>query len=310
MVTPLIDPKTSLMLRMAFKKVMHRAPLSASMVISMAILTYALMFSETFGNILALWAILLVTILLSLTTSFALEYDTEDELESLVCIGVSPSDIMKIGISRVLTMALMGYFIGFLVALAAPLGAVTNVKLFYTFLICIMFGGLSPLYSAVKSLRVSLLGRQAFVPLSEKEIPSIIYPSEAGELKAFIEDVLTDSTELVLVSASIEADQEPAIVLECRYIGVSGRESAAFISSTGLNPYEVFRKDETLPLVAARLRVRDGKSALLNCWEKKGGRDMENTYIALSFANLVRQLVIEYKVYRGRRRAGAEAIGR
>ena len=221
---------------------------------------------RTFGNILALWAILLVTILLSLTTSFALEYDTEDELESLVCIGVSPSDIMKIGISRVLTMALMGYFIGFLVALAAPLGAVTNLKLFYTFLICIMFGGLSPLYSAVKSLRVSLLGRRAFVPLSEKEIPSIIHPSEAGELKDFIEDVLTDSTELVLVNASIETDQEPAIVLECRYLGVSGRESG-FISPPSIH----MRSFQTRLSSSPPGRVRDGKSALLNCWGEEGG---------------------------------------
>lgn len=308
--TPSIDPKTSLMLRMAFKKVAHRLPLSVSMVISIAILTYALMFSETFGNILALWAVLLIVILLSLTTSFALEYDTEDELEALVCMGVSPSDIMKLGIYRVLTMALIGYFVGLLGALAVPLGGITNVKVFYTFLVCIMFGGLSPLYSAVKSLRVSLLGRRAFVPLSEKEIPSIIRASEVGELKDFLQDVLTDSTELVLVSASIEADNEPTIVIACRYIGVAGRESAAFISSSGINPYEVFRKDETLPLVTARLRVREGKPPLLDCWEKKRERDMENTYVALSFANLIRQLVIEYKVYKGRRRAGTEALER
>ncbi|MBC7120902.1 MAG: hypothetical protein H5T33_04895 [Candidatus Methanosuratus sp.] len=273
------------------------------MAISISVLTYTLIFSETFAAGQTLWLLLLITALLTITTSLALEYDTKDELDVLVYLGVSPSDIFKLGILRVLTLSLIGYFIGLAFALIIPIGQVLNVKVFYTFLLSILFGVVPPLYSAFKSLNVSLLGRRAFRPLSETEIPSIISPSEIYELKEFMDDVLNDHSELVVVSTSASVDEEAELLLVCRYLGVAGRESAAFIASTGLDPVKVFREDETLPLVTARLRFREGKCPSLNCWERKRDKNVENTFVALSFGTLIKQLVIEYKVYKGRRRA-------
>lgn len=298
-----LDPKTSIILRLAITKAVQRAPLSACMSISISVLTYTLIFSDTFASGPTLWLLLLITALLTITTSFALEYDTKDELDILVYLGVSPSDIFNLGIFRVLSLSMVGYFIGLALAVVFPQGQILNFKVFYTLLLSILFGVIPPLYSALKSLRVSLLGRRAFVSLSEREIPTIVSPSETYELKEFLDDVLGDHSELVVVSTSARIEDDAEILLVCRYLGIAGRESAAFIASTGIDPVKVFREDETLPLVTARLRFREGKRPILDCWEKKRDKNIENTFVALSFGTLVRQLVIEYKVYKGRRRA-------
>ncbi len=273
------------------------------MAISISLLTYTFIFSETFAADLALWLPLLITALLAITASFALEYDTRDELEILVYLGVSPSDIFRLGIFRVLALSLIGYLSGLALALMIPLAPLLNVKIFYTFLLSILFGVMPPLYSAFKSLKVSLLGRRAFRPLSEREIPSIVSPSETRELKDFLDDVLMDRPELVVVSTSASVEEQAELLLVCRYLGTAGGESAAFIASAGIDPVRVLREDETLPLVTARLRFREGSCPSLDCWERKRGRDVENTFVALNFGTLIRQLVIEYKVYKGRRRA-------
>lgn len=299
----LLDPKTYAMISLAYHKALQRLPLTACMTTGVVVLTYSLIFNETFLDGEALYIMLFVVGVLTLTTSFALEYDTREELEALICHGVSPSDIFRLGILRMLTFALIGYFIGLLVAILIPASQLQNVKIFYSLLVSLAFGTVPPSYSAIKSLRISLLGRSAFRPLSDLEVPSLVYPSEADDLRSFLDEVLKDRSELMIIENSVLRNEYTELLVRCRYLGTSGGESSIFLASAGISLDKAFRDDETLPLLKARLRLRDGKCPLLTCSEVKKGRDIENTFLAKNLGALIRQSIIEYKVYKGSRRA-------
>lgn len=80
------------------------------------------------------------------------------------------------------------------------------------------------------------------------------------------------------------------------------------LATLGVNPDKSLRNDETLPIVMAKVSIRDGKNPVLDCWEGKDEGRKKRSSIALSFQALIRQFLIEYKVYRGRLR-GAEYRG-
>lgn len=299
----ILDPKTYAILSLAYRKAIQRIPLTICIIASVAVLTYSLVFHEVYLGGQALWIVLFVVGVLTLTASFALEYDTKDELESLIYQGVSPSDIFRLGILRMLTFSLFGYFLGLSLAIIMPASQLQNVKIFYSFLVSLTFGIVPPSYSAIKSLKISLMGRSAFRPLSELEVPSLVYASEAEDLRSFIDEVLKDRSELVIVENSVIRNDYTELLVKCRYLGTAGGEASIFLASAGINVDKAFQYDETLPLVKARLRLRDGKCPILSCFEVKKGRDIENTFLANNLGALIRQSIIEYKVYKGSRRA-------
>lgn len=293
-----LSPKTETILRIAVAKIIQRLPLSLCMAISLVLLTYTFIFVGVVVEGISLALVLLLTLFLAITISFALEYDSEDELMVLINIGVSPSDIFKLGIFRMWIISLAGYLGGLLAALLLPLSGIENVMLFYSFLIVTAFGVVPPIYSSFKSMHVSLLGRVAFKPLTEKEVPVLISPSELGEVKDFVKGRLEERQDVAIVDCSAK---EGALVIVCRYLGDFGRETFAMLASLGISPDEALRDDETLPLVTLKVNIEEGKNPVVDCWE---GRDkkIKRSAVSFSFQSLVRQLLIEYKVYKGRLR--------
>lgn len=299
----ILDPKSYAILLLVYNKALQRYPLTICMITSMCVLSYSLIFNDAFFSQQALFIILFVIGMLTLITSFALEYDTKEELEALIYQGVSPSDIFRLGILRVLIISLIGYSLGVTIAILVPASQIQNVKIFYSFLVSLAFGIIPPLYSAIKSLRLSLMGRSAFRPLSDLEIPSLVSPSEVEALRSFLDEVLKDRSELIIIETSVIRNECIELLIACRYLGTSGKESSVFLASAGINVAKAFRDDDALPLIKAKIRFREGKCPLISCWEKKKGRDVENTFLAKNLGALIRQSVIEYNVYKGTRRA-------
>ncbi|MCX8181926.1 MAG: hypothetical protein N3D12_02280 [Candidatus Methanomethyliaceae archaeon] len=294
-----LDPKSSTILRIALGKITQRIPLTLCTVLSVALVTYAFIFVEVAVEGLSLASILLLTFFLAITMSFALEYDSKDELMVLINLGVSPSDIFKLGIFRVLIISFMGYLIGVLVSLIWPLSGIKNVMLFYSFLIATALGIIPPIYSSLRSMRVSLLGRAAFKPLTENEVPVALSPSELVEVREFIKERLKDRQDITIVDCSVG---NGTLNLVCRYLGDFGRETFALLATVGVNPDEALRNDDTLPAVRLRVRIEEGKNPVIECWEGRDEKHKKRSAISLSFQSLVRQLLIEYKVYRGKLR--------
>lgn len=296
-----VDPRTATILRIAFGKILQRAPLSLCMLLSIALVTYTLTFGEMMAEGGGLVFVLLLTTLLAITTSFALEYDTKDELMVLINLGVSPTDIFRLGLFRVLALSLLGYVIGVIVVLIVPLSSIRNVMLFYAFLIASALGVLPPLYSSLKSMHVSLLGRVAFKPLMEREVPVLLSPSEVDGVKNYIVERLKDRQDIIIVSLT---ERQEDIVLICRYLGDFGRETFAMLTSLGINPDEALKGDDTLPLVTVKICIKEGETPILDSWEGEN-KSKKKSAVALSLQALIRQLLIEYKVYKGRLK-GAE----
>uniref|UniRef100_A0A7C3EW30 Uncharacterized protein n=1 Tax=Candidatus Methanomethylicus mesodigestus TaxID=1867258 RepID=A0A7C3EW30_9CREN len=299
-----LDPKTTIILQLAFSKAKQRLPLSTSIVISTALFTYVTNFNYEMGFTGISFSLFVFLVAIVITVfSFALEYDTVDELKMFINIGVSPSDIFTLGISRVLLLSMTGYFIGILFMVAYPITVIENYKVFYTFLFCLAFGILPPMYSSLKSLRISLLGKQSFKPIIEKEIPSILSIEEMDELKEFIEWKIIEVPELLPIGITVSKENRPEMEVVCRYIGDAGREATVMLSTVGLSATEALKNDETLPLAIVKLTLRPKGYPLMECMEVKKGKKMTNTYIANSLGAWIRQQVIEYKVYKGKRRA-------
>ncbi len=297
-----LDPKTSTILRIAFGKILQRFPLTLCMILSIAVLTYVFTFYERVAEGGTLGLFLLLTFMLAITTSFALEYDTKDELMLLINLGISPSDIFNLGIFRVLAISLIGYVVGVALVIILPLSSIKNVMLFYAFLIAAVFGIIPPLYSSLKSMRVSLLGRVAFRPIIGREVPIILALSEVQGIKEFVEERLSDRQDLIIV----ETSQKPGeLIFICRYLGDFGRETFAMLATLSVKPDKALRNDETLPIVVVKVSMKEGKNPVLDCWEGNDEKHKKRSSIALSFQALVQQFLIEYKVYSGRLR-GAE----
>ncbi|MGQ9759977.1 MAG: hypothetical protein ACUVQ5_05355 [Candidatus Methanomethylicaceae archaeon] len=296
-----IDPRTAAILRITFGKILQRMPLSLCMILSVAVVTYTFTFSERMVEGGALVFALLLTTLLAITTSFALEYDTKDELMLLINLGVSPTDIFRLGLFRVLVLSLLGFIIGVLLVLITPISIIKNVMVFYAFLVTTALGILPPLYSSLKSMHVSFLGRVAFKPLMEKEVPVIVTPSELEDIKNYVEERLKDRQDIIIISISKNED----LTFTCKYLGDFGRETFAMLTSLGINPDAALRSDDTLPMVVVKVKMRGGKKPILECWEGKDKSHKKRSSLALSFQALIRQMLIEYRVYKGGLR-GAE----
>jgi hypothetical protein len=291
-----IDPKTEAILRIVIKKIVHRFPLSLCMIISTTILTYIFIFYEVLLVGWNVFIILIMTLLLAITTSFAFEYDTKDELMNLINIGVSPSDIFKIGIIRLLSISLIGYFIGIILAIIFPLSEIKNNMLFYSFLISIMLGIFPSLYSSLKSMQISLVGRIAFRPLMENIAPVILSVKELPHVKDYIEERLKEREDLVILNINTK---ENSIEILCRYLGDTGRLTFVTLSSLGINPDESLKNDETLPIIGARVIVKEGSKTIIDYWE---GKERKKSFISQSFQSYIQQLLIEYKVFKSKGR--------
>lgn len=299
----LLDPKTTTILQLAFSKARQRLTLSTSIVISTALLTYVTNFNYQMGFAGISFPIFVLAIaIIIIVFSFALEYDTADELNMFINIGVSPTDIFMLGISRVLLLSMIGFFVGIIFMVAYPLSVIENYKIFYTFLFCLAFGILPPMYSSIKSLKISLLGKQSFKPIIEKEIPSILSIDEMDELKEFIEWKIVERQELLPMGIVVRKGEKPEMEIACRYIGDAGREATVMLSTVGLSATEALKNDDTLPLAVVRLECRPKGYPSIECIEIKKGKRIANTYIANSLGAWIRQQVIEYKVYKGKRR--------
>ncbi|MBC7112539.1 MAG: hypothetical protein H5T34_00715 [Candidatus Methanomethyliales bacterium] len=298
----IFGPKNATILMIVFKKIAQRVPLTLCLAFSVALLTYTFIFAETIVGGLSLMFMLLLTFFLAVTMSFALEYDSKEELMVLVNLGVSPSDIFKLGIIRVLIISLIGYIVGVSISLLWPLSTIKNVMLFYSFLMALALGVLPPIYSSLRSMRVSLLGRAAFKPLTEKEVPVVLLPSELEEVKDFVKERLKDRQDLLIVDCYVRGAE---LNLVCRYLGDFGRETFAWLATLGINPDEALRNDETLPIVRLKVSIEEGRNPIMDCWEGSDEKRKKRSAISLSFQALLRQLLIEYKVYKGKLR-GAE----
>jgi hypothetical protein len=298
----IFGPKNATILMIVLGKISQRMPLTLCLAFSVALLTYTFIFAEVIVGGLSLVFMLLLTLFLAVTMSFALEYDSRDELMVLVNLGVSPSDIFKLGIIRVLLISLIGYILGVSISLLWPLSTVKNVMLFYSFLIAAALGILPPIYSSLRSMQVSLLGRIAFKPLTEKEVPVVLSPSELEDIKDFVKERLKDRQDLLIMDCYVHGAE---LNLVCRYLGDFGRETFAWLATLGVNPDEALRNDETLPMVRLKVSVEEGRNPVMDCWEGGDEKHKKRSAISLSFQALVRQLLIEYKVYKGRLR-GAE----
>ncbi|MDH5811203.1 MAG: hypothetical protein QE160_02865 [Candidatus Verstraetearchaeota archaeon] len=302
LIDEVLDPKSATILRIAFGKITQRIPLTLCMVLSVAVVTYTFIFVEVAVSGLSLAFIMLLTFFLAITMSFALEYDSMDELMVLINLGVSPSDIFKLGIYRVWIISLIGYLIGVFASLVWPLSTIKNVMLFYSFVIATGLGILSPVYSSLRCMRVSLLGREAFKPLTEKEVPVVLLPSELEDVKEFIKERLKERQDITIVTCSA---YDGELELVCRYLGDFGRETFALLATLGVNPDEALKNDETLPLVRLKLKIAEGRNPVIDSWESGDGKQRKRSAVSLSFQTLLRQLLIEYKVYKGKLR-GAE----
>lgn len=294
-----LSPKTTTILRIAFGKTVQRMPLTICMVFSVALVTYTFVFLEVEGTGSSLIFMVLLTVLLAITMSFALEYDSKDELMVLINLGVSPSDILKLGIYRMWIVSSIGYFVGVLASFVWPLSGIKNVMLFYSFLMATALGTLPPLYSSFRSMRASLLGRTAFKPLMEREVPVVLQPSELKDVRDFVLERLKDRQDVAIVECSLR-DMELNFV--CRYLGDFGRETFALLATLGVKPDEALRNDDSLPLVWLKVRVEEGKNPIMDCWEGADEKHKKRSAISVSFQALIRQLLIEYKVYKGKMR--------
>ncbi len=291
-----IDPKTEAIIRIVFKKIIHRLPLSLCMMISNIFLTYILVFYEVLLMGWNILIILIMTFLLAITTSFAFEYDTKDELINLINIGVSPSDIFKIGIIRLLSISLIGYLIGIIFVITFPLSEIKNTMLFYSFLISMILGILPSFYSSLKSMQISLMGRIAFRPLMENIAPVILSINELSYVKDYIEERLKEREDLVILNIGIKED---SIEILCRYLGDTGRLTFVTLSSLGINPDESLKNDETLPIIGAKVIVKEGSKIIIDYWE---GKERKKSFISQSFQSYIQQLLIEYKVFKSKGR--------
>ncbi|MEM2177711.1 MAG: hypothetical protein QW272_02690 [Candidatus Methanomethylicaceae archaeon] len=293
----IIDPKTEIILNIVLKKTIQRLPLTICLVLSIAILTYIFIFYEALT--INLIIVFILTLFITLITSFAFEYDTKDEIMVLINIGTSPSDIFRLTILRIWSLSIIGFFIGTLIAIIFPISQIENVKIFYTFLLSNGLGLFSSLYSAMRAMQLSLLNRISFRPIFEKEVPILLYDNELLPLKEYIKDRLKERIDLIILNIS---SKENSIEIACRYLGDFGRETFHLLTSLGINPDYSLKNDETFPMIKAIIEIGKRKRPIVECWE--GNRKSSISY---SFQTLLQQLIIEYKVYSGKLR-GFELI--
>lgn len=287
-----IDPKTEIIINLAMKKILQRFPLSFCMMISMAILTYVFIFYDILTTSSAM-IIISLTFFIALTTSFALEYDTRDEIMALVNVGVSPSDIFKLSIFRVWLLSFIGYLVGVTFATIFPLHIIRNAMVLYTFLLSSGLGFFTSLYSALKAMHMSLLGRLSFRPIFEREIPVLLSINELPLLKEYVEARLKERNDIIILNISEDGGK---MEISCRYLGDFGRETFGLLASLGISPDKSLKDDNTLPIITARINVKEGKRPTIECWEGKN----KKSQISYSFQALIQQLIIEYKVYSGK----------